>query len=358
MTVNYTLPHSPQPSLIHSHLLNPTTPAHSPHPSLSSTSSSMPHYTISRHEYRKQQNTPTSLSSTPPGKTLRRKPASSALNDLERAPSLSRTPDTTLQSPFRAPHYSYSSQHLPAYQPLSQSTPFQQQPEVQERPPRSHSAEPLSLAGRDGHYQSTGQADHFCRAFNSLSPQKVRNWKPIKRLPNPTEVQPSANHHVFRPSFVHHSSSLASVMPAPPRSSPDQTCSSTGNRIESGEQATRPTFSLSRFPKPPPLFDLSCSPPSDGNVAPRVDLTFITTAPAITPATPATLDVVHYRGTLLDVVNSHDSLLLRDIEDSPDHLLPRSSVEPFFQPEVSVTLWFHYGYGAINNSSRWLPNVP
>ena len=92
----------------HTRVADPATPVHSPHHSVhSSASSRLSLRNLTLHEYRKQQNSPASQA-TPPGKTLRRKAAASGLKEIERVPSLSRTPLSAARAPPRPLHLSQS----------------------------------------------------------------------------------------------------------------------------------------------------------------------------------------------------------------------------------------------------------
>jgi hypothetical protein len=92
----------------HTRVVDPATPVHSPHHSVhSSASSRLSLRNLTLHEYRKQQNSPASQA-TPPGKTLRRKAAASGLKEIERVPSLSRTPLSAARVPPRPLHISQS----------------------------------------------------------------------------------------------------------------------------------------------------------------------------------------------------------------------------------------------------------
>lgn len=314
-------PHSQSPRLSEPASLrmqagNPITPVHSPHHSVTSSASSRtPVHVLTIHEYRKQQHTPTlSRTGTPSGKTLRRKPAALALNDIERAPSVSHSTRSDSGPPLRPLHFSQS-----AYQ-LNSIAPPPQQPTLLELSLRSQSAEPRVQTGSISSI-STG---------NSSS--KVRQFKSRKRLPKP----PATTGPVF-------ALPLANVKSTQDRQSPRPAVLSFSTDLShsSGAQTTPTlsTFSLSRFPQPPHRIDPSLSPPHDEREPTRIDApSFATTAPATPPATPA---IIHYRGASFDLVNPHDSLLLHDIVtpsrdfDSSEYLLLRSSDDAF--SEVCIT---------------------
>jgi hypothetical protein len=293
------------------HAGNPMTPVHSPHHSVTSSASSRtPVHILTIHEYRKQQHTPTlSQTGTPVGKTLRRKPAALALNDIERAPSVSHSTRSGSGPQLRPLHFSQS-----AYQLNSNHPPFQQQTPF-DLSHRSQSAEPRV---------QTGSISGISTA--NLS-SKVRQFKSRKRLPKP----PAATGPVlFCPP-------LANVKSIQTRQSPPPAVASfpTERSHSSGAQTTptASTFSLSRFPHPPHRIDPSLSPPHDEREPAQVDaLSFATTAPATPPATPA---IIHYRGASFDLVNPHNSLLLHDIVtpsrdfDSSEFLPLRSSGDVF-----------------------------
>jgi hypothetical protein len=290
--------------------INPVTPIHSAQHSLnSSISSRTPLQTLSLHEYRKLQNSPTTQSATPPGRTLRRKPAASALNELERvpsssAPSLSASFRSRLSRPL---HLSQSAQQLNSYQPLPPSPPHDlDKPELGDCSFRAQSAEPRALSSTKSWLGGAG-------GVRKVYP-KVSNLKAIKRLPHPT---PAQSH--IPPAFA-----VNTLLPSFATSTP-----STENLLSSGAN-TDSTFSLSRFLHPPLAIDPSFSPPNDENTPPRVN-SFATTAPATPPATPA---ILHYRGASFDLVNPHESLLFHDIVtpsrdlDSSEYLPLRSSEDP------------------------------
>ena len=336
MAVHVRKSHSPQlggsqHSIQRVYAMDPSTPIHSPHHSVnSSTSSRTPLHALTIHEYRKQQNTPTREVDTPPGKTLRRRAAASALNELERTPSISRTPLSGSRPPYRPLHLSQSAHQLASHQPLPPSPPhYFPQAEVSLR---SQSAEPRDLVFR---YPSSTDAGHFKSEFT----RKVSNFKPIKRLPNPPIALPAATGFgqtpLPPPPFAPVTSTHPRLLPLRTTSNSD-----TDNQPSSDAQTTPSTFSLSRFPQPPHLIDPSLSLPNDENVPPRLNSSFATTAPATPPATPA---IIHYRGASFDLVNPHDSLLFHDIVtpsrdiDSTDYLPLRSSEEPLVYSEVSLS---------------------
>lgn len=298
------------------HTGNPMTPVHSPHHSVTSSASSRtPVHILTIHEYRKQQHTPTlSQTGTPLGKTLRRKPAALALNDIERAPSLSHSTRSGSGPPLRPLHFSQS-----AYQLNSDCSPFQQQT-------------PLELSHRSQSAEPRVQAGSISSTFTGDSSSKVRQFKSRKRLPKPPVTRGS----VFPPISANAKPTLPrqSTPPAVPRF-PTELSHSSGAQTT----PTASTFSLSRFPYPPHQIDPSLSPPHDEREPAHVDpLNFATTAPATPPATPA---IIHYRGASFDLVNPHDSLLLHDIVtpsrdlDSSEYVTLHSSGDTFsevFQP--------------------------
>jgi hypothetical protein len=266
------------------HAGNPMTPVHSPHHSLtSSVSSRTPIHTLTIHEYRKQQHTPTITrkGTPPPGKTLRRKPAAPALNDIERAASVPPSTWSNSGPPQRSLHFSQSAHQL---KPTPNSFQSQTRPEL---PFRAQSTEP---------HQQTGSTSSLSTTSSS---SKVRYFNSRKRLPKPPATTGLVT---FSPSSVH----VKSPLPATLSLSTERTRSS-----DAQTSTTHSTFSLSRFPQPPHQVDSSPSPPQDEResiyVNPR---SFTATKPATPPATPAT---IHYRGTSFDLVNPHDSLLLHDI---------------------------------------------
>jgi hypothetical protein len=329
--------HSPRPSqnsLRRAYALDPVTPIHSPHHSIhSSTSSRTPVHTLSIHEYRKQQNTPTPQFRTPPGKSLRRKPAASALCEVERVSSISRTPVSATRPALRPLHVSQSAHQLTAHQTLPPSPPhFDNQRGVSDLSFRSKSVNPTDSGGPGLGYQSSRGLGSV--SFRSDSTGKVSNFKSIKRLPKP---QPFATGYA-----QNYPPPLASVTLARSRLSPLQTISYSDTEAQlSSDAQTTPTpsnFSISRFPQPPHAVNPSLSPPIDENAPPLPRLSnYTTTAPATPPTTPA---VVHYRGTSFDLVNPHDSLLFHEIVtpsrdlDSTDYLLSPSSEDPLVDSDI------------------------
>jgi hypothetical protein len=337
MEASISYSHSPQPShnsLRRAYALDPVTPIHSPHHSIhSSTSSRTPVHTLSIHEYRKQQNTPTPQSGTPSGKSLRRKPAASALGEVERVSSISRTPVSATRAPPRPLHISQSAHQLTAHQTLPPSPPhFDNQRGISDLSFRSQSTNPIDSGGASRGYQSS--RDLGSVPFRSESTGKVSNFKSIKRLPKP---QPFATSYAqnFPPP-------LASVTLARSRLSPLQTISYSDQEAQlSSDAQTTPTpstLSISRFPQPPHVVNPSLSPPNDENAPQSSCLSnYTTTTPATPPTTPA---IIHYRGTSFDLVNPHDSLLFHDIVtpsrdlDSTDYLLSPSSEDPLVDSDM------------------------
>ncbi|RAR02137.1 hypothetical protein DDE82_006013 [Stemphylium lycopersici] len=307
--------HSPRVSdLASSQMLagNLMTPVHSPHHSVtSSISSRTPIHTLTIHEYRKQQHTPTlSRKGTPPGKTLRRKPAASALNDIERANSVPPSNWSDSGPSLRPLHFSQSAHQLKTAHPS-----FQQQTR-HELPLRAQSTEPR---------QQTGSIS----SLSTVGSSKVRYFNSRKRLPKPPATTGAV---AFPPSFPN-ASSVQTRRPTPPAA-----LSFSTECTQSGDAQTTPTpstFSLSRFPQPPHRIDPLLSPPRDERDSAHVEpLNFTTATPATPPATPA---IIHYRGASFDLVNPHDSLLLHDIVtpsrdfDSSDYIAVRTSDEAFLE---------------------------
>lgn len=311
-----TLKNSPSPRLSRAEgparaALCHATPVHSAqnsqHSIRSSTSSRGLLHHLSLHEYRKLQNTPPSA--TPPGKTLRRKAAASALNGLERVPSTKSSSSSIARLVPRPLHISLSAHQLTAHQSLPPSPPhLEEQYGSAKDPIRSQSAAPLGESA----LKQSPLADYSA---------KVRNWKPIKRLPKPHAHPPSAAPVISQFPLL------------------ETPTSSTDNAPSIGAQTTSSTFSLSRFPQPPQLVNISTPTSNDENAPPPLSTTFSTTAPATPPATPA---VIHYRGASFDLVNPHDSLLFHDIEtptrdlDSIEYSPSRSAEEPLLQAEVNM----------------------
>ncbi|CAO2658152.1 Nn.00g074120.m01.CDS01 [Neocucurbitaria sp. VM-36] len=288
---------------------NPITPVHSPHHSVtSSVSSRTPIHTLTIHEYRKQQHTPNSQKGTPAGKTLRRKAAASALSDIERVPSITRSTRSGSGSSLHPLHFSQSAQQLKPNQ-----SSFEQQA-LLDISLRSQSAEPRV------------HGDSISSSPTVNISGKVRHFNSRKRLPRP----PAATGPLVYPF------PFANVKSSQNRRSPLPAALSFSTEFShSSNTQTTPTpssFSLSRFP-PPPQPELPPFPPlrEDKEDTRLNTLSFATTAPVTPPATPAT---IHYRGASFDLVNPHDSLVLHDIVtpsrdfDSSEFLPLRSSEEP------------------------------
>jgi hypothetical protein len=318
---------SPRVSSHHGYAYAPAhaTPAHSAHNSQnslrSSTSSRNPLHTLSLHEYRKLQNTPTPQSATPPGKTLRRKAAAPALNEVERVPSVKRTP-TPRSSIFARPfHLSHSPHHAGSYQQLPPSPPhFFEEADLSDRSFRSQPAQSAAQEGSAVEYSAEGAR---------IGSEKVGTWKAARKLPKPL-VANSRIPISPPPPFA-----LSSARPL------HTTPSSSEENVTSSRAGSTPsTFSLSRFPRPPHLIDIP-SASKDGSPQTHISRSFPTEAPVTPPATPA---VIHYRGASFDLLNPHDSLLFHDIEtpskdlDSTDYSPLRTSQEPLLPPEVSLVV--------------------
>jgi hypothetical protein len=303
MAAHVPFSHSPQVFDVASpqhHALGPITPIHSPHHSVhSSASLRTPHQILSIHEYRKQQSTPLSRTGTPSGKTLRRKAAASALNEIERMPSLKTVSRIDSHSSSRPLYSSHS-----AHQLASQGRSFGLQP-ISDQVFRSQSAEPCAPGGS---VSSVATVD---------SCEKVRNFSSRKRLPRPPAPTGSGLHpppHLpVRPTRQ-----IRATLPAPLSFLTDAS-----NLSDVQTTPTPSTFSLSQFPQPPHF------------ETPRETLrekavSFATTAPVTPPATPAT---IHYRGASFDLVNPHASLQYHDIVtpsrefDSSEFLPYRSTQE-------------------------------
>jgi hypothetical protein len=312
------------------HAFGPATPTHSPSPSIrSSTSSRHPLQTLTLHEYRRLQNTPPPPTTASPGKTLRRKKATSTLNEPERT-SASRT--STFRSRFSSGrlHLSQSAYQLAGHQPLPPSPPHAlEETEFADHLYRSRSAEPRDP--QDPEPGLSARAD----SLRSSTP-KVGHWKPTKRLPKPS------------PSTA----PLSPISPISPISPPAaalvphlQTTHRTSTRstehVPSVDTYSTPTFSLSRFPQPPHLPGPPLSSPNEEDALPRLNISFTSIPPATPPATPA---IIHYRGASFDLVNPHDSLLFHDIVtpsreiDSSEYLPLCSSESPPELAEVSQYL--------------------
>lgn len=283
--------------------LTHATPIHSAQNSLhslrSSTSSRTPLHTLSLHEYRKLQRTPTPLSQTPPGKLLRRKPAAIHLKEDERTAGDAAKSNSAAPLLSRPLHFSLSLQRRAGYQPLPPSPPHcSEYFEFTDKPCESRIAEPTDFGGEAAPF-----AVNSVGGFHKET-QKVGQWKTIKKLPRPRPRHPRS------PLPSAQFPPCAFVTPLSPSYS--ITTPITENTRSISAPTTTSTVSLSRFPQPPhsTRFESPSSFPFEGNALPRLGTSF-TTALVTPPATPA---VIHYRGTSFDLVNPHDSLLLHDIE--------------------------------------------
>ena len=209
------------------------------------------------------------------------------------------------------------------------------------------------------HQQHELHADEFLRS-QSADPNthcnrigKVREFKPIKRLPKPLL---SSNFSPV-PITQSHLSSVTSVYPP---LSPIRTASGASSKhsTSNGANSTPLAFSLSQFPQPPNSVGPPLSPLTDGNERSQVKTaSFVSTAPVTPPATPA---VVHYRGASFDLVNPHSSLVLDNIVtpsrelDSSDCLPLLSSDDLLVSPEVCTL----YHYLANTDNIRWPRSDP
>jgi hypothetical protein len=302
--------HSPRVSeRASSRVYDHVTPVHSPHHSVtSSISLRTPIHTLTIHEYRKQQHTPNSQEGTPAGKTLRRKPAAAALNEIERAPSTTQPTRSGSGSSLRPIQFSRSAYQLKPSQP-----PFQQQAAI-DLSFRSQSAEPRVQTGSISSISTASSSGKLCY------------FKSRKRLPKP----PAATGPVLSHPPLANVKSTQSWHSPPPVALSLYT-----EHSHSSGPATTPTpstFSLSRFPQPPHLIVPPFSPPPDeGDSTHKTALDFVNTSAPVTP--PATPAIIHYRGTSFDLVNPHDSLVLHDIVtpsrdfDSSEYISLRTSEE-------------------------------
>ncbi|KAJ8114781.1 hypothetical protein OPT61_g3431 [Boeremia exigua] len=255
----------------------PVTPIHSPHHSVhSSTSLRTPLYTLSIHEYRKQQSTPLSRIATPSGRTLRRKASAFALNEIEHMPS---TRPVLHHDPYSSPrplHASYSAHQLAPGNPFLGVRPLPDQIS------RSQSAEPRAFG------------DSITSVATLGLQGKVRHFNTRKRLPRPLEPTSSG----LQPPLdapVRPTRQIRATLPAP--------LSFLTEESNLSDARSTPTPSLSQFPRPPHFESLR-------EVQREKAISFATTAPATPPATPAT---IHYRGASFDLVNPHTSLPYHDI---------------------------------------------
>ncbi|KAH7080058.1 hypothetical protein BKA63DRAFT_407037 [Paraphoma chrysanthemicola] len=280
-------PYSRSPRF-HAHDVAPITPVHSPHHSVtSSISTRTPVHTLSIHEYRKQQNTSSSQTETPAGKTLRRKTAAPLLNGFDRTPALPRAAHSSAQLPPRPLQSSQSAHQLFSQRPHSHYHLLSDQGF------RSQSAEPRAQGGSISSIStitSTGRVRHFNTRKRLPKPQTVTNFLPLPSNIATTKAR-KPSHSQFPPTtdFSTESSLSSDVRTA----------------------RTASTFSLSRFPQPPHWAEASPSPAQTDNDPLRIkSRSFAAAAPATPPATPAT---IHYRGASFDLLNPHESLLFHDI---------------------------------------------
>lgn len=284
----------------------PITPIHSPHHSVhSSASLQTPLYTLSIHEYRKQQSTPLSRIATPPGKTLRRKASVFALNEIERVSSTKPTLRCELDSTARPLQPSYSAHQLAPQKPSFGVRPASDQDF------RSQSAGP----------RTQGDSISSVAAFDLQGKACIfGNRKRLPRPPAPTGfVLPPPSHAPVRPTRQ-----IRATLPA--------SLSFLTEESNLSDAQNPPTPSLSRFPQPPRFVTLR-------EIEREKAISFANTAPATPPATPA---VIHYRGTSFDLVNPHDSLQFhdiitpsRDIDSSELFSLQSAQNSQWTLPEVS-----------------------
>lgn len=264
---------------LHQRVASPITPQHSPQPSThsfhstSSTRSYTPIHSLSLHDYRKLQASP----STPEpkdGKRLKRKTAATRLNPRERESLLPPQPPLRPSSPPSPPSTSHS--ESARRHPQQSVSSFRSLPTLQQRP---------TLGLRDIAKLNASSAD---------LPRDV-GLGTRKRLPRPKNIE------IHRP-----------LVASPIRSDP-----SSLDLLSITGPATTSTFTLSKFPFPPP-------PPSHPtgqenaplNVWPPQSNLELTSSLLDTP--PATPAVLHFRGTSFDVVNPHNSLYLSHLETPAD----------------------------------------
>ncbi|KAF2493574.1 hypothetical protein BU16DRAFT_83801 [Lophium mytilinum] len=328
---------------------SPITPVHSPHQSLSSTPSRTPVHTLTLHEYRKQQSTPSPHTASP-ARSLKRKAATSRLGSLERVPLVQSSPSlssTSLvtRSPPGHRHPQTLSSTFTRGQAISSASANHAQADSPASANYSQDSGVLSSASAyQGPDPSPSSTHHAYRALPSYNPstseagdadgslttqqhpQKVLYFKAIKRLPKPLPLPASYSSRTYPatyPSFPPNSAPSPPFDNSPPRlwaeRSSENPTTSTGQLRFSAGQTTASTVSLSRFPYPPPSpYAFSAQQPLDSFSAPT-HIKITTTAPATPPATPA---ILHYRGASFDLINPHNSLGLHDI------VTPGGDVEP------------------------------
>jgi hypothetical protein len=250
----------------------------------------------------------------PPRKTLRRKTAAFALNELERVPLVTHTLRSDSRSLLRPLHSSQS-----AYELLPQEHSFDPQP-VSDQSFRSLSAEPRVQSGS------------ATSAVASNTSSKFRQFGARKRLPRPAATGSRAPPPAIDTKVSNHWAQSAHLSQVDPPSRVSRFMDEP-RWSDAPSTNTPSTFSLSRFPRPPQLADPSFSPPPDDKTSSQINtFNFATAAPATPPATPA---IIHYRGASFDLINPHNSLQYHDIVtpsrdlDSSDYLPLRTSEEQF-----------------------------
>lgn len=310
MAANVLYSHSPQVSDVASPQHHGPGPIHSPHHSIRSSASLRTSlHALSIHEYRKQQSTPLTRIATPSGKTLRRKAAASALNEIEHVPSTKLTQRHDSHSSSRPLHLSYSAHQLA---PQNQSFGLQSVPD---QVLRSQSAEPWTQGGS---ISSVATAD---------SHGKVRQFGSRKRLPRPpVPTGPGSHSSSYVP--VRPTRQIRATLPAPLSFLTDES-----NLSDIQTTPTPSTFSLSRFPQPPHF-------ETPRETLREKAISFATTAPVTPPATPAT---IHYRGASFDLVNPHASLQYHDIV-TPSRDFDSSEVLPLREAQESLLSFSEVGW--------------
>jgi hypothetical protein len=343
----------------------PVTPVHTPQNSHSSTPFRSPFQTLTLHEYRKQQKSISSPSSTvSSGRRIKRKAAASRLNELECVPSSSLAQGlsfSSLTAPDNQQHdarpsLSFArdlSSIFDGYTVATRSSislasdipPYSVSSLLASSPgstsQKSINSNYRQVSGRDPSTPFYDDIDSVYRVYDTPRKRSAA-FKPIKRLPKPVGVRTV-------------SSSISST-----KSEHPPTRQSSAHHL-ARKKSSVSDVSISRFPHPlqqnfPPL------PLSDDQDQIQAKQTSYVTTTITPPATPTT---IHYRGASFDLLNPHKSLELHNIDSpdrEPEHLdyFAMAPIVPAFnydtetgshKPSRSLYQDFGGAYAAITKNS-------
>lgn len=307
---------------------SPITPQHSPKSSYGSAGFRTPVHTLTLHEYRKQQRSPSPVMEPTPSRKLRRKGgASGGLRSIERLPPRPPTPEEEekedvfpLSRPFETPPRLRSSNGqgrdlssiFSDYAALGGTSPSSltnrgslPNSVVYGRPHKTQSPPPSSFFSLTylNHQPSTSSSDDLESLYRAYeSPAKsVASFKSIKKLPRPDGIRVVTSRGSFIPS------------------DPNISVTSFVHPKQRHDSVNTPEISSSRFPSPPSRLNPNAVSAAEEEALPLAALGPATITPPSTPppSTPPPV-VVHHRGASFDLINPHLSLNLDNIE-TPEH---------------------------------------